>query len=438
MSPTSHDNRFLIEKAFSENKGPETATDGTGEEVVLIHIPRLTEPFTTLGATVQAIASRPGAINSVVVTGILDIDSHNINTGDLIILTLPNVRAGVLSLSSKADVLRNEVGSDGHWLLDNPEVLDSFNSIEDAGPHLLYLNSHDHASEMIGTDTIWRRLLESFAKQGVGSGVDCVVALGGMSRNHASNRVKRYLARATSSYVMELLHGVAKTGLGRTIEEMKKTETVVPSYAIPSVPPFPTCNFPQYGHKTLLMIPTANKSKRELIQKSLVEQKPPNVTLHTVVMGFDSGVGEQPYNDAGVLGAHNRISNAIQHISSRENHELLRANNIGTVLIASIENFIQLRNVDRPTDYGVVVVHNATTGQTAVAMSSGVTVPEDYIDRARRFGFANNADHGRVTVGQILAANVPGLDKADWHSILAGRSRYELLSEAIAQLSIPW
>jgi non-canonical (house-cleaning) NTP pyrophosphatase len=160
--------------------------------------------------------------------------------------------------------------------------------------------------------------------------------------------------------------------------------------------------------------------------------------MHSVVVPFDSGVGEQPYNEAGVLGAHTRICNALRHLDTPEFQETLVSKGIGTVIVASIENYIQLDNVGRPTDYGVVVIHNATAGETVAGLSWGVTVPPAYVDRARRFGFEGNPNYGRVAVGQVLAAHVPGLDKADWHSILAGRSRYDLLSDAIGRLTIPW
>jgi hypothetical protein len=68
----------------------------------------------------------------------------------------------------------------------------------------------------------------------------------------------------------------------------------------------------------------------------------------------------------------------------------------------------------------------------------GVTVPPVYINRARHFGFEGDPNQGRVTVGQILAAQVLGLDKADWQVVLAGHSRYDLLKDAIRQVQILW
>jgi len=84
------------------------------------------------------------------------------------------------------------------------------------------------------------------------------------------------------------------------------------------------------------------------------------------------------------------------------------------------------------------MIFNATTRKVSLGVSQGVTVPPEYVDRARRFGYERNEDQGKVTVGQILGANVEGLNKKDWHRALAGTSRYVVLEEAVGQLTIPW
>jgi hypothetical protein len=77
--------------------------------------------------------------------------------------------------------------------------------------------------------------------------------------------------------------------------------------------------------------------------------------------------------------------------------------------------------------------------QAAAGLSRGVTVPPAYVDRVRRFGFEGKPKSREGDGGpEILAAYVPGLDKSDWQSILAGRSRYNLLSDAISRLTTPW
>jgi non-canonical (house-cleaning) NTP pyrophosphatase len=207
----------------------------------------------------------------------------------------------------------------------------------------------------------------------------------------------------------------------------------------PGLPPFQSHQYPSYGNAVLLVIPTKNEFKTRVLEEAFRQQAPSDVILHTLAVPVESGVGEQPYNEAGIIGAHNRISNALLRLDAVEYQENFRDKRIGTVIVACIENYIQTDDIDCPTDYGVVAIHNATTRQTVACLSWGVTVPPAYINRARRFGgFGGNPNRGSVTVGQILAANVPGLDKADWHAVLARHSRYDLLKDAVRQLPIPW
>jgi non-canonical (house-cleaning) NTP pyrophosphatase len=249
--------------------------------------------------------------------------------------------------------------------------------------------------------------------------------------------VEEYSVKNAVSYAKELIQGLSD-GLTRSLASVTGTERVVPPILDIKVPPFAPQQFPRHGDAVLLVIPTANKSKVKLLEDGFKKQKPNNVVLHSMSVPFDSGVGEQPYNEAGVLGAHTRISNAMRHVNTPECQGMLVSKGIGTVLLASIENFFQLDNVQRPTDYGLAVIHNASTGNTTAGLSLGVTIPPAYVDRARRFGFAGNPNYGKFTVGQILAAHVPGLDKSNFHGVLAGRSRYDLLSEVIGGLTIPW
>jgi len=427
------------------SEGSRPSVGGLADGVVTVHIPRLTEPFADIERTIQIISRRLAPVKSIIVTGILHIDQPGPSetSEDLIIFSLPPSRAGTLSLSSRAEVLRKEVESDGRWLLNSPSSLPVLsNEVGDPGPRLLYCNDTSgriRADANLNGNPLPKAILELLATAAADTGADCVVALGHAGKAGSSRAPEKRLARAASAFATELLLHVAENGLARTLEEMRETETVVPSYTLSSLPPFPMCTLPRYGHAALLVVPTANASKTELLRSIVAKQTPADVTLHVITITFDSGVGEQPYNDAGVLGARNRIANALAHLAEPENHEVLRAHNAGTVLVASIENFIRLAGANRPTDHGVVMVHNATTGEMAATLSSGVTVPPEYVERARRFGCApGRPDHGNVSVGQVLAANVPGLDKADWHVVLAGRSRYEILREAAERLIVPW
>ncbi|KAF2110371.1 hypothetical protein BDV96DRAFT_651016 [Lophiotrema nucula] len=134
----------------------------------------------------------------------------------------------------------------------------------------------------------------------------------------------------------------------------------------------------------------------------------------------------------------------IQSLQVRETKGVLPAshaqllNNIGTVFVALIENNIRTADIDVPTDNGIIIIHNATKNQTSSAVSEGVTGPPQYVERARELGYTGWVDHGSVTVGEVLEANIEGLDKRDWHSILSGTLRYELLEKAAGHIAIPW
>lgn len=244
------------------------------------------------------------------------------------------------------------------------------------------------------------------------------------------------LCSKTGLYAIELIKTSSETTpISSTI--LQGTEKILQTLADPEIPPFEPQQLPVYGNAFLLVIPTANQYKIRICKKYIEDRVTDDVAVHTVILPVESDVGEQPYNAAGVVGAHNRISNAMHRLQDEEYKAILRSKGIGTVILMAIENYIQFDGVQRPADYGVVVVHNASAQKSTGCFSCGVTVPPAFVDRARRFGYAGNPNYGRVTVGQILAAHVPGLDKADWHKLLAGRSRYDILEDAIGKLSFP-
>jgi len=249
---------------------------------------------------------------------------------------------------------------------------------------------------------------------------------------------EEYAAANAASYAKELIRGVVADDLTNSIPNLKGTEIIVPPHPDLRLPQFESHQYPSYGNVVLLVIPTENESKGRLLREAFREQTPEGVIVHSITIPFDSGVGEQPYNEAGIIGAHNRISNALCYLDAPEHQDIFELKGIGTVIVTSIESYIQIQNVDRPTDYGVVAMHNATTKQTMTCLSWGATVPSGYVNRARHFGFDGDPNHGRVTVGQILAAHVPGVDKADWQMVLTRHSRYDLLKDAIGRLPIPW
>ena len=215
----------------------------------------------------------------------------------------------------------------------------------------------------------------------------------------------------------------------------------------------------------LLLIPTNNAFKTKLLTTHL---SPPTTSTTTIPLTVpaDSAVGEQPYDSAGPQGAFNRVVNAVRLLGTdplgKDGRAAVRERGVGTVVVGAVENFIVRPGAgacgggyDVPVDYGVVVlcriplVYDGDSGvqgspgewEWKVGVSKGVRVPVDYWRAAEGgWGFEDEERRfGKKTVGEVLAENVEGLDKADWHRDLAGVSRYDLLEEVMREMDgKPW
>lgn len=220
--------------------------------------------------------------------------------------------------------------------------------------------------------------------------------------------------------------------------ELAGTEKVLPPLpvgkTVDGLPgDFPT--YPSLGDGVLLLIPTKNAFKIELLTRVVGKLMEPRRVVVQMVSA-DSEVNEQPYNGAGLRGAQNRIKNALKWLDGagsamREEHK------IGTVLVAAIENYIELEPPGEApaADFGVVVLYNAANGKWALRFSAGVTAPAAYVAKARSLGFSDEAKLcGNVTMGKVLAANAPDVPDDNWHLVVAGVSRYDLLTTAAEAL----
>ncbi|PHH82393.1 hypothetical protein CDD82_6158 [Ophiocordyceps australis] len=245
----------------------------------------------------------------------------------------------------------------------------------------------------------------------------------------------------TAAYVNEVIRLAASPSAMRSLAAPSRPSILVPVPAsgLLEMPAFQQRALVTCGKDVLLVIPTENRQKVELLHKH-VETCLPHATVQPLTLTVDSGVGEQPYDEAGIAGAYNRINAALDSLQSKKAAHFFPSKQIGTVIVGAIENFVQTKHVDDlPTDYGIIVLHNATQNKTVSCLTRGATIAPEYVERAHRFGFVNgNKGHGRITVGQIMAAHIGGgLDKADWQKTLAKVSRYQLLAEAVKALQVP-
>jgi len=196
---------------------------------------------------------------------------------------------------------------------------------------------------------------------------------------------------------------------------------------------------PANGSCITVLIPTENKHKVATIKTYFDKRAPQSTVVHFDIVPVQSDVGEQPYNAAGGRGAWSRISNALEFITSSE--ELVAAHasrQAGQIYVAAIESFIQTEDLERPADFGVVALYNVLKNTSTGTLSKGVTIDPALVDAAKQYGCDDHdEDCGRVTVGNVIAARFAGVDKANWHELVAGVSRYDLLTAAIESLELP-
>lgn len=325
--------------------------------------------------------------------------------------------------------------------------------------------------------------LNSFSRDTSVNGLPTIVIL------EADGGQSPPVGRHAVTYARELISLTADPDV-RSPPRLEGTESVVPAPPppsdvprLPAYPPLPLGDGGDGGNVVLLVVPTANAAKMALVRECVVAAlAPPGVDLRLVVVPASSGVGEQPYDGAGLAGACIRIRNALARLQDGDDVAIAAPTGVGTILVASIESYIRLppgfsaspsphpsspsssssspaavaaTTITRPSDFGLVVVYNATTSRASVAVSRGVTIAPRFVRRALRFGAAvasssaypgspTPLNGGRVTVGAVVAArgapveNGHAIDKADWHRVVAGRSRYELLREAMMGMEIPW
>jgi hypothetical protein len=223
--------------------------------------------------------------------------------------------------------------------------------------------------------------------------------------------------------------------LGQTSVPPDTTKlTRIGAFQTHMVSPTHTC-----GTNVLLLVPTENKFKTKVLEQKLRKELK-GAELITRQYKVDTGV-KQPYDEMGERCLLERIEATLRYAET--NTPLFEENNIGTVVIGGIENYIRVSDSnDNATDFGIVMLYNATTRKAIHGISRGITVPDEYLLEAKQRGCVDSQRKGgRVTVGTILkerfdepARRKFGNDydiSKDWHLAVSGESRYGLLESVV-------
>jgi hypothetical protein len=210
--------------------------------------------------------------------------------------------------------------------------------------------------------------------------------------------------------------------------------------SIPSRDSLPHLSDLTYGNNILLLVPTNNPDKTELL-KTIIKKDLENInnkeaTLVTLQNDVETPAA-QPYDDMGVKCLTARTEAMVAHI--RTLNEYLEQKKIGTIVIGVVENYIRKSD---GVDFGIVMVYNVTINKRVWGVSSGVPTQKEYLEEAQQEGFVDDQKTGgRITYGSVLerlfgdAAREENIDiSANWHELVCGKPRYELLKEVIKKL----
>lgn len=138
----------------------------------------------------------------------------------------------------------------------------------------------------------------------------------------------------------------------------------------------------------------------------------------------------------GIIGAISRINDALASLSL-EDINALKERGIRTIWVVAIENYIRLDN-GTSTDFAILMIHNATTGETVWVTSRGAVFPEAWVKYTRSLGFeAEECLKGKFTVRGNMGKHTPGMDGKNPHIYLTGLCRFnDLLGEAFDSVTI--
>lgn len=146
----------------------------------------------------------------------------------------------------------------------------------------------------------------------------------------------------------------------------------------------------------------------------------------------DSGESREPWSPEEAIGCtRERMEDAREKICGARLAELkqrLEGDGVGHVLEVAIESFVDLRGFDEskedPFEYAFVGVRHTGTGKVVGRFSSGCQFPRWSVEEALR---------EKTTPGKRMSAHDARVLHDNPHPFLCGRSRYELIGEALGE-----
>lgn len=134
---------------------------------------------------------------------------------------------------------------------------------------------------------------------------------------------------------------------------------------------------------------------------------------------IDSGVNPQPFGYEEIeKGCHNRLEVM---------KNLVKNSSIHLDFIVIIENGVVLEN-DKYYDIGCIMVHDLHMNlKTFKSYTRKVEFPTAYFELSQNSGF-------QKTVGEFISQDNPNVAKDDWQILFGGRTRVELIVEALCKM----
>ncbi|KAJ5573875.1 uncharacterized protein N7459_008302 [Penicillium hispanicum] len=201
--------------------------------------------------------------------------------------------------------------------------------------------------------------------------------------------------------------------------------------------------------RILLVYPSTKEVKNEPLRKWIEPQI--NAVLNTVLgegkytydptpatfkVG-DTGVGEQPYNQMGPLGAWNRIRYCVDHLEDEpaEDHNSKPGaySNYHAIIVLSLESSITSKE-EGGYDSPNVVIYEVYSGYVLAARGAGPAVQQKLLDYTlQQYKYDNDLSEeirdlcGAVTYGNVLKM-IYGVSDSNWHINQTGGQKWRLLT----------